>query len=62
VSDRIALTVGVPEDVRGRLGPHEAFIAGETLATTVAWGQPADGTPLTLGGAPVSVEVERAAS
>ncbi len=38
VSDRIALTVGLPDQVRARLAPHEGFIARETLATSVTWG------------------------
>jgi isoleucyl-tRNA synthetase len=62
VSDRIALTVGLPEQVRTRLAPHEGFIARETLATTVAWARPAADAPLRLGDGPASVEVAVAAS
>jgi len=57
VSDRIVLTVGLPEVVRAQVAPHEGFIARETLATTVAWGPPADGARLTLGEGAASVEV-----
>ena len=57
VSDRIALTVGLPDQVRAQLAPHEGFIARETLATSVTWGPPADGAPLSLGDGPASVGV-----
>ena len=62
VSDRIALTVGLPDQVRAQLAPHERFIARETLATSVTWGPPADGAPLSLGDGPASVGVAAAAS
>ena len=38
VSDRIALTLGVPESIRRRVQPFVAFIAAETLAESVHWG------------------------
>ncbi|GAA5147131.1 isoleucine--tRNA ligase [Nocardioides marinquilinus] len=41
VSDRIALTVRGPAEVRDAVGAHEALVAGETLATSVAL-EPAD--------------------
>jgi isoleucyl-tRNA synthetase len=37
VSDRIVLTLGVPESVRRRLVPHLALVTDATLATAVAW-------------------------
>ncbi len=42
VSDRIVLTLGVPESVRRQVAPFVDMIASETLATSVAW---SDGTP-----------------
>ena len=62
VSDRIALAVGLPDQVRAQLAPHEGFIARETLATSVTWGPPADGAPLSLGDGPASVRVAAVAS
>jgi isoleucyl-tRNA synthetase len=38
VSDRISLTLGVPEAIRRRLQPFVSFIAAETLAESVQWG------------------------
>ena len=37
VSDRIVLTLGVDSAVQAQLAPHEALIAGETLAVEVVW-------------------------
>jgi isoleucyl-tRNA synthetase len=62
VSDRIALTVGLPDQVRAQLAPHEELVARETLATSVTWGPPADGAPLSLGDGPASVGVAAVAS
>jgi isoleucyl-tRNA synthetase len=62
VSDRIALAIGLPDQLRAQLAPHEGFIARETLATSVFWGPPADGAPLRLGDGPASVEVAAVAS
>jgi isoleucyl-tRNA synthetase len=42
VSDRITLTLGVPESVRRQVATFVDMIAAETLATAVGWG---DGTP-----------------
>jgi len=38
VSDRIALTLGVPESIRRQISPHLEMISGETLADSVGWG------------------------
>ncbi|MFP5070289.1 isoleucine--tRNA ligase [Pseudonocardia nantongensis] len=38
VSDRIALTLDGPDAVLGAVRTHEAFVAGEVLATSVAYG------------------------
>ena len=37
VSDRIALSLGVPESVRRQLSAHQRFLANETLATSVSF-------------------------
>ena len=37
VSDRIVLTLGADDAVHAQLAPHEALIAGETLAVEVVW-------------------------
>lgn len=37
VSDRIVLTLGAEPEVQAQLAPHEALIAGETLAVEVVW-------------------------
>jgi isoleucyl-tRNA synthetase len=38
ITDRIVLTVGGPESVQAAATAHERFIAGETLAISVAIG------------------------
>ena len=42
VSDRIRLTLGVPESVRRRIAPFLDMVTAETLASSLEWG---DGTP-----------------
>jgi isoleucyl-tRNA synthetase len=37
VSDRIELTLGLPESLRRRLAVHEDFVAAETLATAIVF-------------------------
>jgi len=37
VTDRIALTLGGDADLLGAARAHEAYLAGETLATSVAY-------------------------
>jgi isoleucyl-tRNA synthetase len=37
VSDRITLTLSADSQLATQLAPHEALIAGETLATSVVW-------------------------
>jgi isoleucyl-tRNA synthetase len=63
VSDRIALTLGVPEFVRRQLAPFIDNVAAETLATSVTWGEAvasATVTSGTLGEDEVSIGVVRA--
>ena len=38
VSDRISLTLGVPEAIRRRIQPFVSFLAAETLAESIHWG------------------------
>jgi isoleucyl-tRNA synthetase len=47
VSDRIALVLEAPEAVGEAVRAHEAFVAGEVLATTVTYGQV--GSPASQG-------------
>ena len=51
VSDRIRLTVYAPESVAAAARAHERFIAGETLAESVAYGPVNDGFEGTVGDA-----------
>lgn len=57
VSDRIELTLGVPESIRRQIVPFMDMIASETLATSVAWG---DGPPnADLDDEPIHIGVTR---
>jgi isoleucyl-tRNA synthetase len=59
VSDRIVLSLAVPEAVRRRVAPHQSMIAAETLATSVRYD--AAGEPnAELDGDGVVVHVARA--
>ncbi|PRY42471.1 isoleucine--tRNA ligase [Umezawaea tangerina] len=49
VSDRIVLTVQVPEETGDAVRTHEAFIAGETLAESVVHGDVEDGSDGVVG-------------
>ncbi|WP_103383159.1 isoleucine--tRNA ligase [Pseudonocardia dioxanivorans] len=44
VSDRIVLTIGGDDEVLAAVGAHEAFVAGEVLATSVVHAEPAEPT------------------
>ena len=61
VEDRIRLTLGGDADLVGAVREHEGYVAGETLATDVAY---ADGVvrgePVTIEGRELSIAVERA--
>ncbi|KAA0101416.1 isoleucine--tRNA ligase [Mycolicibacterium sp. P1-18] len=46
VSDRITLTMSVPAERREWAETHADLIAGEVLATTFTFGEPADGTEI----------------
>jgi isoleucyl-tRNA synthetase len=58
VSDRIRLTLDVPEELRVRLAPFEGYVAAETLAVDVGYGA-VEAEPVDLDGTPVRVAVAR---
>jgi isoleucyl-tRNA synthetase len=60
VSDRIALTVGAAESVVDAVRAHRDFVAAETLATSVAFGDGGGFTGEVGDGEPVTVGVTRA--
>jgi isoleucyl-tRNA synthetase len=61
VSDRITLTVSAADDVVAAVRTHEAFLAAETLADAVAYGEVADGVSGAVGdGGEVTVQVVKA--
>ncbi|MFI6028386.1 isoleucine--tRNA ligase [Amycolatopsis magusensis] len=60
VADRIELTVDAPAEVTEAVRAHEEFVAGETLAVAVAYGDVPDGSTGTVGdGVKVTVAVRR---
>jgi isoleucyl-tRNA synthetase len=60
VSDRIALTLQLPDAVDAAVRTHEAFIAGETLADTVTYDEVDEGSDGVVGdGVKVRVAVTR---
>ena len=60
VSDRIALTLDAPAPVLDAVRTHEAFVAGEVLATSVAYAEVAEpvSTGAVLDGAGKSAQVK----
>jgi isoleucyl-tRNA synthetase len=58
VSDRIRLRLDLPAELRKRLAPFDAYIAGETLAEQVVH-EPVKGEQIDLDGVPVGVAVAR---
>jgi isoleucyl-tRNA synthetase len=57
VSDRIALTLDGDESLIGAARAHEAYVAGETLATQISY-ESADGAvPVLIDGRPLKVGV-----
>ncbi|MBN6041534.1 isoleucine--tRNA ligase [Amycolatopsis sp. 195334CR] len=60
VADRISLVVDAPAEVAEAAKAHEEFIAGETLATSVAYEEVADGSTGAVGdGVKVTVAVRK---
>jgi isoleucyl-tRNA synthetase len=60
VSDRIALTIGASEAVVDAVRTHRDFVAAETLATSIAFGDGGSFTGEVGDGEPVTVGVTRA--
>jgi isoleucyl-tRNA synthetase len=60
VSDRIALVLSAPPAVAGAVRAHQEFLAAETLATAVAFGDVEGFTGEVGDGEPVTVAVTRA--
>ncbi|MEV0067622.1 isoleucine--tRNA ligase [Amycolatopsis sp. NPDC050768] len=61
VSDRIALTIDAPDEVVAAVKKFEEFVASETLATSVTYGDAPEGFEGTVGdGVKVRVAVEKA--
>jgi isoleucyl-tRNA synthetase len=60
VSDRIVLSLGLAEPMRSRVLPYVDFVARETLATSVEWGDaPPDGATV-LGDQLLGIRVTKA--
>ena len=58
VSDRIALTLGLPQPLRGQVDAHMQTLMNETLALSVVWDDSL--APTTeLEGTPIALSVER---
>ncbi|MEV6903547.1 isoleucine--tRNA ligase [Amycolatopsis sp. NPDC051372] len=61
VSDRVALTIDPPDEVVAAVRKFEEFVASETLATSVTYGDAPEGFEGTVGdGVKVRVAVEKA--
>ena len=61
VGDRISLTVDATAEVTAAVRKHEEFVASETLATSVSYGEVAEGFDGTVGeGVKVRVAVAKA--
>ena len=57
ISDRIALTLGVPDTVRAQVEANRELLTEATLSTSLTW---ADGdTTVDLDGTPITVAVRR---
>ncbi|NIJ11289.1 isoleucyl-tRNA synthetase [Saccharomonospora amisosensis] len=60
IADRIVLTVDAPDDVAEAVRAHEAFVAGETLASDVSYAPVTDGFSGAVGdGVKVTVAVAK---
>jgi isoleucyl-tRNA synthetase len=58
VSDRIRLTLELPDALRGQLAPFEGYVAAETLAVEVVHAALV-GEPIDLDGTPIRLAVAR---
>jgi len=59
ISDRIELTLGGDEELLAAARAHEPYVAGEVLATAVAYDAP-DGAPVRVDGRDLQIAVTRA--
>ena len=60
VEDRIALTLGGDEELLAATRAHEEYVAGETLATSVAYdGADGDAARAEIEGRPLLIAVSR---
>ena len=59
VEDRIALALGGDEDLLSAVRAHEAYVTGETLATSLAL-DGANGVPTTVDGRDLFIDISRA--
>ncbi|HEU4977153.1 MAG TPA: isoleucine--tRNA ligase [Baekduia sp.] len=60
VSDRIALALGGDDALLAAAREHEAYLAGEVLATSVRYDLDGEGAPSKVDGRPLTVAVQRA--
>jgi isoleucyl-tRNA synthetase len=60
VEDRIRLALGGDAELLSAARDHEAYLAQETLAVSVAFNGAADGTEATIEGRPLLVSLSRA--
>jgi isoleucyl-tRNA synthetase len=60
VSDRITLRLHGDEELRTAVENNEEYLMGETLAVSVSWDAPDDGTAVSLGDTECVVGVEKA--
>jgi isoleucyl-tRNA synthetase len=61
ITDRIALSLGGDEELLAAAREHEAYLAGEVLATSVGYGDgPSAGTATTIDGHDLRIAVARA--
>jgi isoleucyl-tRNA synthetase len=58
VEDRIALELGGDDELLGAARTHEAYVTGETLATSVAYDAP-EGDAATIDGRPLTIAVRQ---
>jgi isoleucyl-tRNA synthetase len=60
IEDRIELRLGGDENLLEAAREHEGYVAGETLALSVAYGDGADGSPATIEGRELLIGLTRA--
>jgi isoleucyl-tRNA synthetase len=60
ITDRISLTLGGDDELLAAARTHEEYVAGETLATSVAYDGAGAGAPAAIEGRELLIAVERA--